>query len=136
MTTTAIWWVRRDLRLRDNQALQAALETADRVVPVFVLDPALLSAPDAGVKRVAFLLGGLVALDADLRARQSRLIVRRGHPERELAELNERIGQMVPERPVLYDPMQMAHVYSAQAVRGCEGAAYYLELAIKEAMPT
>ena len=56
--------------------------------------------------------------------------------ERELTRLNERIGQMVPERPALYDPMQVAHVYSAQAARGCQQAARYLELAIKEAMPT
>ena len=56
--------------------------------------------------------------------------------ERELAEINERIGQMVPERPALYDNAQMAHVYSAQAARGCQQAARYLELAIKEAMPT
>ena len=56
--------------------------------------------------------------------------------ERELTRLNERISAMVPERPALYDSMQMAHVYSAQAARGCERTAYYLELAIKEAMPT
>jgi deoxyribodipyrimidine photo-lyase len=89
MTTTAIWWARRDLRLRDNQALQAALARADRVVPTFVLDPELLDAPDAGAKRVAFLLGGLRALDRDLRARGSRLIVRRGQPDLELDVLLE-----------------------------------------------
>ena len=60
--TTAIWWVRRDLRLHDNDALRAAL-AAQRpaLIPVFVLDPALLAAPDAGEKRVAFLFGGLRA---------------------------------------------------------------------------
>ena len=54
--------------------------------------------------------------------------------ERELTRLNERISAMVPERPALYDSMQMAHVYSAQAVRGCQQAAWYLDLAIKEAL--
>ena len=87
MTTTAIWWARRDLRLRDNQALDAALTSAERVLPVFVLDSDLLDAPDAGAKRVAFMLGGLRALDADLRALGSRLIIRRGRPEQELAAL-------------------------------------------------
>ena len=56
--------------------------------------------------------------------------------EQELTRINERIGRMVPERPALYDNAQMAHVYSAQAARGCQQAARYLELAIKEAMPT
>jgi deoxyribodipyrimidine photo-lyase len=85
--TTALWWVRRDLRLVDNRALAAALAHADQVIPVFVLDPVLLAAPDAGEKRVAFLLGGLRALDGGLRARGSRLIVRQGDAPDELATL-------------------------------------------------
>jgi deoxyribodipyrimidine photo-lyase len=84
---TALWWLRRDLRLTDNQALAAALARADQVIPVFVLDPTLLGAPDAGEKRVAFLFAGLRALDGDLRARGSRLIVRRGDPADELTAL-------------------------------------------------
>jgi deoxyribodipyrimidine photo-lyase len=75
---TAVWWIRRDLRLTDNQALASALEQAKSVLPVFVLDPALWNSRTAGPKRLAFLLGGLRALDADLRARGSRLIVRQG----------------------------------------------------------
>lgn len=54
---TAIWWIRRDLRLTDNQALGAALARAERVIPVFVLDPGLLHSRYAGEKRVAFMLG-------------------------------------------------------------------------------
>ena len=76
--TTAIWWIRRDLRLTDNQALFAALDHGDQVLPVFILDPKLLSSPYVGPKRLAFLLEGLRVLDADLRERGSRLIVRRG----------------------------------------------------------
>ncbi|MCU0509359.1 MAG: DNA photolyase family protein [Anaerolineae bacterium] len=84
-----IWWARRDLRLHDNFALREALASGDPVVPVFVLDPALLAWRDAGAKRVAFMLAGLAALDADLRARGSRLIVRLGNPAEELARLRE-----------------------------------------------
>ncbi len=87
-----IWWTRRDLRLHDNCALQAALAQGEPAIPVFVLDPTLLAAPDAGEKRLAFLLGGLRALDADLRARGSRLIVRQGDPAEELARLAESTG--------------------------------------------
>jgi deoxyribodipyrimidine photo-lyase len=82
---TALWWVRRDLRLADNQALAAALDHADRVLPVFVLDPARFDAPHVSQKRLAFLFGGLRQLDASLRTRGSRLVVRRGDPVRELA---------------------------------------------------
>ena len=90
--TTAIWWVRRDLRLTDNQALAAALAQAEQVIPAFILDPALLDSPYVGDKRVAFLLGGLRRLDADLRARGSRLVVRRGEPLAELRALLEESG--------------------------------------------
>ncbi|UCC63218.1 MAG: deoxyribodipyrimidine photo-lyase, partial [Anaerolineae bacterium] len=90
--TTALWWIRRDLRLTDNQALAAALAHADRVIPVFVLDPTLLDSPYVGPKRVAFLLGGLRRLDEDLGARGSRLIVRRGDPQDQLTALLKQCG--------------------------------------------
>lgn len=90
--TTVIWWARRDLRLHDNDALKAALAHGGQVVPVFVLDPALLAAADVSEARVAFLFGGLRALDADLRIRGSRLIVRRGEPLAELSQLAAETG--------------------------------------------
>jgi deoxyribodipyrimidine photo-lyase len=90
--TTTIWWARRDLRLSDNDALQAALAHAECVAPVFVLDPNLLAAPDVSEKRLAFLFGGLRMLDADLRGRGSRLIVRRGDPAAELTRLVAETG--------------------------------------------
>ena len=37
--TTSILWFRRDLRLSDHPALLAAIDSAARVLPVFVLDP-------------------------------------------------------------------------------------------------
>jgi deoxyribodipyrimidine photo-lyase len=85
--TTAIWWIRRDLRLSDNQALTAVLAHASQVIPVFALDPTLLNSPYVGEKRLAFLFGGLRTLDADLRSRGSRLVVRQGDPVEELAAL-------------------------------------------------
>jgi deoxyribodipyrimidine photo-lyase len=89
---TALWWVRRDQRLADNQALSAALDQAETVIPVFVLDPVLLEAADAGDKRVAFMFEGLRRLDDDLRVRGSRLVVRRGGPVEQLKELVRETG--------------------------------------------
>ena len=89
---SAVWWIRRDLRLADNQALASALAQAENVVPVFVLDPALLRSRWVGANRLAFLLGGLSRLDSDLRARASRLIVRQGNPRDELATLLAETG--------------------------------------------
>jgi len=90
---TALWWIRRDLRLGDNQALAAALDQAGTVIPVFVYDSKRLMAPPApGYKPLAFLAEGLRRLDADLRARGSRLIFRAGESATQLACLLAETG--------------------------------------------
>ncbi|HEU5100213.1 MAG TPA: deoxyribodipyrimidine photo-lyase [Roseiflexaceae bacterium] len=72
--------VPRDLRLRDNPALDAALRASGgQVVPLFILDNAILRAPDTSAARVTFLLQSLQALDQSLRAERSRL----NHPARQ-----------------------------------------------------
>ena len=86
---TSIWWIRRDLRLADNAALQAA-RAEGPVIPVFILDPCLLARQAA--RRQAFLFAGLHALDAALRQRGSYLVVRKGDPLRELHDLLAEAG--------------------------------------------
>ena len=92
MTSTAILWYRRDLRVHDHPALRAALEAHDRVVPVFVLDDALLHGRYASGARTAFMLGCLRALADALRSRGCGLVVRHGRPEREIAALAAEAG--------------------------------------------
>ncbi len=67
-------WFRRDLRLADHPALVVAAD-AGPVVPLFVLDPALLG--PAGAPRTAFLYRCLRSLDESL---GGRLVVRAGDP--------------------------------------------------------
>jgi deoxyribodipyrimidine photo-lyase len=74
---TGIVLFTRDLRLHDNPALHAACAECDRVVPLFVLDDAVLDAFGAP-NRVAFLLDSLRDLDSSLRERGGRLVMRRG----------------------------------------------------------
>lgn len=92
MSGVAIWWVRRDLRLTDNQALSAAVAAGEQIVPVFGLDERLLASPFPSARRTAFLFAGLAVLDADLRRRGSRLILRAGDPTAELARLCTETG--------------------------------------------
>lgn len=90
--TSAIWWIRRDLRLTDNQALAASLAGADQVVPVFIFDPKLLGSPYVGDKRVAFLLQGLRELQKDLAQRHSQLVIKHGDPVKILTSLVQDLG--------------------------------------------
>jgi deoxyribodipyrimidine photo-lyase len=84
---TRIVWFRRDLRVRDNPALQAAAEAGAAVVPVFCFDDRLLHGRHASGPRTRFLLDCLADLDDALRKLGSGLVVRRGRPEQELPEL-------------------------------------------------
>lgn len=77
---TAIWWIRRDLRLHDNQALETARTRANQLLPLFVLDPRLLDGPARSPRRNAFLFAALRSLDEELRKRGSELVVARGDP--------------------------------------------------------
>jgi len=79
---TAIVLFNRDLRLSDNPALAAAAK-AERTVPLFVFDDALLRSRFAAPNRVAFMLEALHDLDEGLRGAGGRLFVRRGDPVRE-----------------------------------------------------
>jgi len=85
MNRTIVWF-RRDLRIADHEPLyRAALRGA--VIPVFVLDRALLHHPETAPARVAFMLACLRSLDGDLRQRGGRLIVRSGDPVTVLPQL-------------------------------------------------
>jgi deoxyribodipyrimidine photo-lyase len=82
-----VHWLRSDLRLDDNRALAEAARRASELALVFVLDEGLLRGARSGAPRVRFLLEGLARLAAELEARGSRLVLRRGEPARELGRL-------------------------------------------------
>jgi deoxyribodipyrimidine photo-lyase len=92
----AIWWIRRDLRVHDNPALGAAVANGGRVLPLFILDPHLTHHTHVDARRrQAFLARGLWALDGELRARGSRLVVRSGRPAEVLVRLVAETGANV-----------------------------------------
>ena len=86
-----ILWFRQDLRLADNPALFHAVDTGRPVLPVYILDqgPATLR---TGAASLWWLDKSLRALDASLRARGSRLILRRGDSGAEIRRLIDETG--------------------------------------------
>jgi deoxyribodipyrimidine photo-lyase len=87
MSSTALVWFRRDLRVHDHPPLRAALDACERVVPVFVLDDALLHGRHVSPARTRFMLECLHDLRTALQERGGNLVVARGTPERELTRL-------------------------------------------------
>lgn len=83
----AIHWFRRDLRITDNTALAAAAKEAEAVIPVYVVSDWKKEHRWTGSARQTFLCGSLAALDGNLRAIGSGLVVREGNAEEVLVEL-------------------------------------------------
>lgn len=88
---TSIALFTRDLRVHDNPVLHAA-SAADRCVPLFVVDDAIVSSSFFNANRASFLTDCLTDLDASLRERGSRLVVRRGKPVDEVARIVRDLG--------------------------------------------
>ncbi len=68
-TMPAVMWFRQDLRLHDNPAFAAAVDSGAQVVPVYILDDGSAGPWKAGGASRWWLHQSLTALDADLRAR-------------------------------------------------------------------
>ncbi|MEU5460225.1 cryptochrome/photolyase family protein [Streptomyces althioticus] len=81
-----------DLRLRDHPPLHAALRAGDEVVPLFVRDPGIHAAGFDAPNRRAFLADCLHDLDASLRRRGGRLVVRSGPAVREVCAVAAACG--------------------------------------------
>jgi deoxyribodipyrimidine photo-lyase len=80
---TAIVLFTRDLRVHDNPALAGGCGRARRVVPLFVVDPALTVPPN----RARFLAESVAVLREELRGLGGDLVVRAGDPVAETIRL-------------------------------------------------
>ena len=78
MTRPTIIWLRDDLRLADNPALQAAVTRGGPVVPVYILDDAAAGDWPIGAAARWWQGQSLALLDRSLEARGARLITRQG----------------------------------------------------------
>lgn len=87
MPNRAIVLFRNDLRLTDNPSLLAAIASGAEIVPVYVHAPAAHGKWPQGSATRSWLARSLASLEADLRVRGSRLIIRVGDPDRILPSI-------------------------------------------------
>jgi deoxyribodipyrimidine photo-lyase len=92
MPTTAVVWFRRDLRIHDHPALIHAVERYDRVVPLYVLDDAILDGRFASANRAWFLRHALDELARALRERGADLALLRGDPRQLVPAFAAEVG--------------------------------------------
>ncbi len=86
-------WLRRDLRLYDHAALQAALDAGGEVQPVFIFDTDILARFDnPRDRRLSFIAHALCSIHAELRTKGGGLLVLHGRAAeimpRLMAEIN------------------------------------------------
>lgn len=104
MTAPRIVWLRRDLRLADQAALMAAIAAGGPVIPVYVLDDDTPKHRRMGGASRWWLHHTLASLDAALRGKGSRLILRRGRCDEMLAGLAGETGAEAAHALRHYEP--------------------------------
>ena len=105
---TVLLWLRRDLRLSDNPALSAAVDQAERVIPVFIHAPDEEGSWQPGEASRWWLHQSLKALSARLSDLGSRLILRRGPSLEALQALVQETGAEAVFWNRLYEPLIVA----------------------------
>ncbi|MBK6436338.1 MAG: deoxyribodipyrimidine photo-lyase [Rhodanobacteraceae bacterium] len=119
--SVAIVWFRRDLRLIDNAALDAAVQTGLPIVALYVHAPDEAGEWRPGAASDWWLHHSLSALDTQLRARGGRLIVRRGPS---LAAITRLIGETEAVAVFwsqLYEPAAIARDHIIQQQLQADG---------------
>jgi len=106
MATTIVWF-RQDLRLQDNPALAAALKSG-AIVPVYILDEAGEGDWPAGAASRWWLHHSLASLDAELRARGSRLVLAKGESSAVLRSLVQQASATAVHWNRRYEPAIIA----------------------------
>jgi len=89
---TVLHWFRRDLRLTDNNALNAAAAGGARVIPVYLASTWKGTHRWTGSPRQQFLCGCLASLARNLETIAGRLIIRDGSPTEVLPALARESG--------------------------------------------
>ena len=76
----SVFWFRRDLRLHDNVALYSALQSSNRVLPVFIFDENILSQLEKNDARVSFIFLQLKNIQNKLQEINKSLAIFYGNP--------------------------------------------------------
>lgn len=91
MTKTDVVWLRRDLRIEDNIALNNALSEGENIQVLFIFDSAILDRLGKDDARVSFIFEQLHSIDEKLREKGSSLLIRYGSTKDVFDELHHDI---------------------------------------------
>jgi len=87
MPKRALFWFRRDLRVKDNIGLYNAVKENDEIIPVFVFENKIIKTIKPDNPRLGFLINALRNLNKQLLKLGSYLHISRGDTTKELKKI-------------------------------------------------
>lgn len=75
-----IFWFRRDLRLEDNTALNAALSSKNPVLTVFIFDTNITNELNGNDPRLNFIFDNIKSINDELKIQNSSVLIKKGNP--------------------------------------------------------
>lgn len=92
MSDVHVIWFRRDLRIHDHAALNAAMASGARILPLYIFEPSDWSGPHRARRQFDFLIEALQELSVALQARGASLIIRTGEAVEVFSALHRQHG--------------------------------------------
>ena len=121
----SVYWFRRDLRLEDNVALFNALQSDNKVLPLFIFDEEILDKLPNDDPRVTFIYETLSQLDKQLKSKGSSLLIKKGNP---LEVWENLISEFEIDAVFInkdYEPYAIGRDQEIQSLFGYHGLGFY-----------
>ncbi|MBX9689777.1 MAG: DNA photolyase family protein [Candidatus Obscuribacterales bacterium] len=119
-------WFRRDLRLDDNAALNAALAADRKVIPVFIWSPEEESPWQPGAAGNVWLHHSLIVLTEALRQKGSDLLIKAGDSTKVLLDLCRKHSATAVHANSVYEPFWIERDRSLEKTLSQQGIEYKL----------
>ncbi|SMC18376.1 deoxyribodipyrimidine photo-lyase type I [Andreprevotia lacus DSM 23236] len=123
--STALVWLRRDLRLHDHAAFYHALKQHQRVIAVFIFDRPILEPLPRDDRRVAFIHASLAALQAELQRHGSDLVVRHDDARSAIPQLAAEFAAAAVYANRDYEPAAIARDDAVATALAAQGIAFH-----------
>ena len=81
MDKISIFWFRRDLRLHDNKAFFHALQSEEKILPIFIFDIDILKKIPKNDARISFIFSELKAMNTHLESFETEIKMFHGNPK-------------------------------------------------------
>lgn len=104
MAQPVVFWFRRDLRLKDNHGLTAALQSGTPVIPIFIFDSKILKPLERDDARLGFIVDTVQALHDQLSEKGSGIFTFHGDPVEVFEEVLEKFKPQAVYTNEDYEP--------------------------------